>query len=122
MTPISDEKVIVGIPIILRREVIGVIEVETGIEGKSETFLETLTAVSQRLAISLENARLFEETQKATLQEQIINEIGLQFQSATTLDDLLQITLQEMQDILDVESGSIRLSAMDMFENGDIEA
>jgi uncharacterized protein YunC (DUF1805 family) len=66
-------------------------------------------AVAQRLALSLENARLYEATLQAAAQEQRINDIAARFQSVATIDELLRITLAELSETLGAERGSIRL-------------
>ena len=66
-------------------------------------------AVAQRLALSLENARLYEATLQAAAQEQRINDIAARFQSVATVDELLRITLAELSETLGAERGSIRL-------------
>lgn len=98
----------VAVPVVLRGEVIGAIEVEAGTETSPET-VEMVQAVAQRLALSLENARLYEATLEAAAQEQRINDIAARFQSVLTVDELLRITLAELSETLGAESGSIRL-------------
>ncbi len=99
----------VAMPVILRGEVIGAIEVESGTESSPET-IEMMQAVAQRLALSLENARLYEATLEAAAQEQRINDIAARFQSVVTVDELLRITLSELSETLGAETGSIRLT------------
>jgi GAF domain-containing protein len=98
----------VAVPVVLRGEVIGAIEVEAGTETSPE-IVEMVQAVAQRLALSLENARLYEATLEAAAQEQRINDIAARFQSVLTVDELLRITLAELSETLGAESGSIRL-------------
>ncbi len=98
----------VAVPVMLRGEVIGAIEVDQGMENNPET-LEMVQAVAQRLALSLENARLYEATLQAAAQEQRINDIAARFQSVATVDELLRITLAELSETLGAERGSIRL-------------
>ncbi len=100
---------IIAIPVILRDEVLGAIEVTSAKIVHEQDALEMMKAVAQRLAASLENTRLFEETQQATAQEQRINEIAVQFQAATTVDELLRITVKELTETLGAEQGAIRL-------------
>ncbi len=106
----------VAVPIVLRGEVLGAIEIETTSETEHQDIVEMVQSVAQRLAISLDNARLFEESQEATAQEQRINNIGLRYQAAANIDELLQITLLELSDSLGATSGSIRIGAL---RNGD---
>ncbi len=64
-------------------------------------------------------ARLFEEAQETTAQEQRINEIVGRYQSAGTVDDLLRITLAELSDSLGARQAVIRLGGFQARENGE---
>jgi GAF domain-containing protein len=103
---------IVAVPVVLRGEVIGAIEVEPGDSTAQGDTIEMVQAIAQRLASSLDNARLYEEAQVATAQEQRINQIVTQYQAATTVDDLLRITLSELSEALGAQRGAIRLSIL----------
>ncbi|MEO8396807.1 MAG: GAF domain-containing protein, partial [Chloroflexota bacterium] len=107
----------VAVPVMLRGEVIGAIEVQQGLENNPET-LEMVQAVAQRLALSLENARLYEATLQAAAQEQRINDIAARFQSVATVDELLRITLAELSETLGAERGSIRLGRFNLPDTG----
>lgn len=113
----NGQPAVVAVPVILRGEVIGAIEVEPGGDSDQATTVEMVEAVAQRLAISLDNARLFEEAQSATAQEQRINSIVTRYQTATTVDDLLRITLTELSQSLGAQQGAIRLGVAQ--SNGD---
>ena len=106
---LDGEQTVVAVPITLRGEVIGAIEVEPGGQSSGLDAVEMVEAVAQRLAISLENARLYEETQKTAAQEQRINDIAARYQQVTTVDELLRVTLQELSDTLGAQRGTIRL-------------
>jgi GAF domain-containing protein/uncharacterized membrane protein YhdT len=118
--PANGSPGVVAVPVIVRGEVIGAIEVEPGEDGLEQEAAEMVQAVAQRLAASLENARLFEEAQAATAQEQRINQIVTRYQSATKVDDLLQITLTELSEALGAQRGAIRLGILpaDQNQNG----
>lgn len=106
-----DNASVVAVPVMLRNEVIGAIEVEPAADVSQAETLEMLEAVAQRLATGLENARLFEESQASTMREQDINRIVSQYQAVTTVEDLLQITLRELSQTLGAERGAIRLTS-----------
>lgn len=113
--PISkdvEQKRLIAVPIELRGEVVGAIEVETGQNISQEDTIDMMRAISQRLAVSLDNARLFEESNEASAQEQRISEIVTQYQSASTVDELLQVTLQGLAETLGAEAGAIRLGLL----------
>jgi len=105
-------KPIVAVPLILRGEVIGAIEVEGSTDASSSQVVELTQAVAGQLAVSLENARLYEETGYAAAQEQRINAIAARFQQTTNIDDLLRITLSELSTALGAEHGAIRLTRL----------
>ncbi len=111
---------LVAVPVILRGEVIGAIEVEAGEANEAET-VEIAQAIAQRFAVSLENARLYEETRQTARQEQQINDIAARFGAATSVDELLRVTLTELGQTLGARGGSIRLGRIEA-ENGATEA
>jgi GAF domain-containing protein len=122
VTEISNGTGIIAVPVMLGSEVIGAIEVESGSGRENET-IEMVKAVAQRLALSLDKARLYEESQEATAQEQRINEIVARYQTVSSVDDLLQITLAELSDSLGAKRGAIRLGVgMNSSMNGESQA
>lgn len=108
---------ITAVPIVLRGAVIGAIEVSAD-DVRENDMIEMMNAVAQRLATNLDNVRLYEEAQEATLQEQKINTVVARYQAANSIDELLQITLSELSDALGAEQGIIRLGFLDG-QNGD---
>lgn len=107
----EDGHLTLAVPILLRGEVIGVVELEPDSENLDpDDMVEIVRAASERLAISLDNARLFEESQETTQYEQRINAIVEQYQQADTIDDLLQITLSELTETLGADYSAIRLT------------
>lgn len=107
---------ITAVPIVLRGAVIGAIEVSAE-DVRENDMIEMMNAVAQRLATNLDNVRLYEEAQEATLQEQKINTVVARYQSANSIDELLQITLAELTDALGAEQGTIRLGFLEGEEN-----
>ncbi|NDJ60044.1 MAG: GAF domain-containing protein [Chloroflexi bacterium] len=100
----------IAVPVTLRGETIGAIEVAADEGVVAADTVEMVQAVAQRLAISLENARLYEESRAAALREQRINDISLQYQGVNSVEELLQLTVTELSESLGAHWGSIRLS------------
>lgn len=110
---VNDESAgLLAVPIVLRNEVIGAIEVAVKDQDDAEDRAELLRSVATRLAVSLDNARLFEEAQQSTIQEQQLNEIVGRYQAANTVDELLQITLAELKELFSAEGGKIRIGRL----------
>jgi GAF domain-containing protein len=112
VTDLSTGQAVIAVPVVLGSEVIGAIEVEPSNPGQEAEVIEMVKAIAQRLAISLDKARLFEESQEATAQEQRINDIVARYQTVTNVDDLLQITLSELSTSLGAKRGAIRLGSV----------
>lgn len=98
----------VAVPITLRGAVLGAIEV-TAEDVREADVIEMMQAVAQRLATNLDNVRLYEEAQESAQQEQRINAVVARYQSANSIDELLQITLAELSETLGAEHSVIRL-------------
>ncbi|MFZ4813038.1 MAG: GAF domain-containing protein [Phototrophicaceae bacterium] len=114
----SDGTLVIAAPILLRNEVIGAVEITPDASLSQPDTLEILRAVSERLGVSLDNARLFEEAQLTTAFEQRINDIVGQYQDANSVDELLRITVAELGQVLGADHAAIRLASQT--ENDDI--
>jgi GAF domain-containing protein len=105
---------LVAVPLELRSEVIGALQVKLDNAVRLSEAVEVLRVVAERLAISLESARLFEEAQAATIQEQRVNELIAQMQTSGSLEEMLQQTLQGLSEALETSDLSIRLGTFAM--------
>ncbi|MEO1288524.1 MAG: GAF domain-containing protein, partial [Chloroflexota bacterium] len=112
ITEEKDGKRMVAVPIELRGEVVGAIELETDKNRYEDDLVNMVRAVTQRLAVSLDNARLFEESNEATAQEQRVGEIVSQYPSADSVNQLLRITLEGLAETLGAEHASVRLGVI----------
>jgi GAF domain-containing protein len=106
----SGDQAVTAVPIILRGELLGVIEVE-GENLRDEDVVEMVQSVAQNLATTLDSVRLLEEVQTAAAQEQRISAIVDRYQSAASVDELMKVTLEELAQTLGADEGTIRLSA-----------
>ncbi|MGB1286149.1 MAG: hypothetical protein ACPG7F_06435 [Aggregatilineales bacterium] len=126
ITEQHDHTHIITMPIELRKEVIGAIEVEVDTSIREDEIRDMLTSIAGRLAVSLDNARLFEETQQVTIQEQQASDLVARYQIAGSVEDLLKITLEDLSSSLGAESAQIRLGkipeiAMSATESGRLD-
>ena len=72
--------------------------------------INVLEAISEQLGIALENARLFEETQRLAHREVISADVVSRIWASTNIDTILQTAIQELGQALNVSQGAIRLS------------
>jgi GAF domain-containing protein len=115
------------IPIVLRGQAIGVLGLEDpqGTREWSEEDQILAEAVSQQLALALENARLLEETQRSAARERVVREITDEMRRATDMDGLMQTAVREMAAALGTSSAFVQLGMLpgpggEEGENGDV--
>ena len=93
------EKNLVAIPINLRGKTIGVVTVQLK-EGYSQTTVSTLEAAIERLAASLESARLYEEARMRADRELSISRVTTAISASTEYEQILQTTVREIGNLL----------------------
>jgi len=106
----------IAVPVILRGQVLGVVEWEVPARDLDENRLQLAQELANRLAVSLDNARLFEESQRATERERVVNDIAAKITAQTDIDEILQTAVREVGQALRAPQVSIRLGKAD--ENG----
>jgi GAF domain-containing protein/HAMP domain-containing protein len=86
------------VPIALRGEVIGELVVQS-LSGKtwSSDQVDLIKAVAERVALSAENARLFEETTARADRERLVSEITGKIRSKNNPQIMIQTAIEELQ-------------------------
>jgi GAF domain-containing protein len=100
---------IVQVPLRLRDEIIGYINLEFESSELPDDTKEFLEAISSQTTIALENAKLIEETQLTALQGQKLNDLTAQFSRALTIDEILKTAVTEFGQLPSVSEASISL-------------
>jgi GAF domain-containing protein len=92
------ESVQTMVPIELRGQVIGelVVQSPSG-KGWSQDQLDLIRAVAERVALSAENARLFEETTARADRERLVSEITSKIRSNNDPQSMIQTAIQELR-------------------------
>jgi GAF domain-containing protein len=85
-----------SLPIKFRGEVIGSVDVRTPDNRWDQDELDIVTAIIERAAIALENARLLAESQKRAAKERIIGEISSKISMQSEINELLKTAAQEL--------------------------
>ena len=107
---LPDTQAEVVVPIASGANVFGVLDVQHDIsEGLSTEDIDLLQAIANQIAVALQNARLYANTQAQAQQEAVVNAIGQQIQQATTMEHVLQIAAQELGRSLDVERVTVQI-------------
>lgn len=98
------------VPIILRGETIGTLAVQTPKnEHISADQIDLIKAVAERVALSAENARLFEETTRRAERERIISDIATKIGTSVRTESILRTTASELSQLLDGADVFIKL-------------
>lgn len=94
----KSNKSVIVVPIKLRGQVIGAMRIQSPNEDKKWTANEInlSEAVSERLSLALENARLIQESQRQVIKEQTISEITSHIGSSINLENVLRTAVEEL--------------------------
>lgn len=99
-----------AVPIRLRGQTIGTIDLSRDDDREWTKEDQALAeSFAEQLALALENARLFEQTQTRARREQIIRQITDKIRGTTDLDAILQTTVKELGKALGTSRAAIRL-------------
>jgi GAF domain-containing protein/HAMP domain-containing protein len=90
------------VPIKLRGETIGVLNIKAPVKNRkwSKDEINMIESVSDRLALALENARLFEETTRRAERERLVSEITGKIRSVNDPQVMIQTALEELRSAL----------------------
>jgi nitrate/nitrite-specific signal transduction histidine kinase len=97
------------VPLRVRGEVIGSLDVWPAAGELSEAEVYLLATISSRLSQVLEGARLLGQAQRLAAREQQINYIATQMRSAVNLESILQNTVRELGKALGTRRAYIQL-------------
>jgi len=105
----------VSVPIQLRGEIIGTLVILTPFaEVLNQDQFDLIQAVAQRVALSAENARLFEETTRRAERERLVSDITGKIRSANDPQTMIQTAMEELRNAL----GASRVEVIPQATNG----
>jgi GAF domain-containing protein len=91
----------VVVPIELRGETIGTLVVQSPSAGRlNQDQLDLIKAVAERVALSAENARLFEETTRRAERERLVSDITGRIRSMNDPQAMIQTAIEELRKVL----------------------
>jgi PAS domain S-box-containing protein len=101
----------VGVPLLLGEQVIGVMAAQSYTEANAynEHDRDLLMAVAGQAAISIQNARLFEETQRRTEELGVLNRIVSSASQMLELESMLNSVLRQTMEISGFAGGLVSL-------------
>jgi GAF domain-containing protein/HAMP domain-containing protein len=99
----------IAVPIQLRGQALGAVEWELPAQDFDDNKLQLAQELANRLAISLDNARLFQESQRTTERERLVSSIAAKLTGQTDIQEILQTAVREVGQALRSPQVSIRL-------------
>jgi GAF domain-containing protein len=101
---------IVAVPLRVRGQVIGALEVELDGEGRlSPDDVELLQEIGERFGMAAENTRLIEQSQRAAQREALINVVSSRLQTTNNVESTLAEAARSLSEMLQAERVVIRL-------------
>ena len=105
---LPDTKSEIAVPISVGSQVLGVLDVQQNlVNGLDQGDVTLLQSVASQVAISLQNARSYEQSKSQANLASLVNAIGQKIQRTTTVDDTLQTAIRE----IGLALGASRVSA-----------
>jgi nitrate/nitrite-specific signal transduction histidine kinase len=92
----GNKKTTLAIPVKVREQIIGAVNLEFATESLPQDTIKLVEDLSNRLAMSLENARLYTETQRLASNERMAGEISTKIGSSINVETILRTTVQEL--------------------------
>lgn len=102
---------LMGAPIMLKERHTGLLAVWRTGEGTDfkDHELKFLTSLARQAAVAIENARLYDETQRQIKELEIINRVSTSLRAAQSIEEMLPILLNETMELINSTHGSIWL-------------
>ncbi len=98
-----------AIPITLRGQILGAVEWELPEMDFDRNKVSLAEELVNRLAVSLDNARLFQESQRSAERERIVNDIAAKITGQTDIDEILRIAVREVGQALSAPMVNVHL-------------
>jgi sigma-B regulation protein RsbU (phosphoserine phosphatase) len=110
ISAVPDVRSELAVPLIVKNRLIGVIDIESYEPNKfTEENVRLLTLIASRMAIGIENARLYTRTTKQARTLQLLNEIAVELSSILNVDELLKRIAELLSRLIDYQMFSILL-------------
>jgi GAF domain-containing protein/HAMP domain-containing protein len=105
------ESATVALPIQIRDQVIGVLDIRKGggSEGWTQDEITMLQSLVDQLGVALEGARLYQDTQRRATQERIVGEITARMRESLDMETVLKTATDQIWGALGMSRVEIRL-------------
>ncbi|MBN1370964.1 MAG: GAF domain-containing protein [Anaerolineaceae bacterium] len=116
---LPDTRAEAAVPILLGNDVMGVLDVQHNIpDGLTQQDVDLLQTIANQVAIALQNAQAYTEAQQRAERESIAANIAAQVQRAGTVDEVLQVALNGLNQALKSDRAAVELRSPASRKNG----
>ncbi len=116
---LPETKAEIAVPISLGGQVLGVLDVQNNtINSLGPRDADLLQSIASQVAIAIQNARLYAQSQQQADRAAFLNEVGQRIQSANTIERVLQVAAQELNQILGTQRTTVQISVRSEQQNG----
>jgi GAF domain-containing protein/HAMP domain-containing protein len=115
----SEKQATVAIPVKLRGQTIGVVTLKLK-ENYSTNTISIIESATERLALAMESARLYEEARLRAKREQSISRITTAISTPTEYEEILQTTVREIGKMLNDAEVAIQILGDSSEQNQDL--
>ncbi len=114
-TLLDADNLIANIPIMIRGESVGAIQLSKLERAKkwSQQDLDLARTLTAELSRAMDSARLFDETKQQADRERVVGEISNKMRETMNVESVLRLTADELYKLLDLEHITIHLSSDD---------
>ncbi len=114
----ATEQSALGIPLRLRDEVLGVLNLRFEDETVPSETIDLVEQIAERLAVSLESARLLQETRSAAERERLTGQVTARMRESLEVDAVIRTAAQQILEVMNLSSVTIRLAPRDVQSEG----
>jgi GAF domain-containing protein len=101
----------IAVPILLRGQPLGAVVWELPVVEYNDEKVALAEELVNRLSLTLDNARLFEESQRSADRERVLNEIASKITAQSDIESILTTAVREVGQALRTQNVKVRLGA-----------
>jgi GAF domain-containing protein len=107
---LPDTRSEMAIPMVAGGRALGVLDVQAAeVDRFTDEDISIMTTLASQVAVALQNARTYAQTQQLADQEAMINLISQRIQSTTSVEDALQVAIRELGRALGAKRTNVQL-------------
>jgi len=116
---LPDTRSEMAIPMVAGNQVLGVLDVQANeVNRFDEEDISIMTTLASQVAVTLQNARTYAQTQQQAEHEAMINLISQRIQSTTSVENALQVAIRELGRALGAKRTNVQLGLSQQQKSG----